>query len=89
MIRRDLGQVLLKLEELQDEQIKQALAPKEAEVTLTEEERAGGAGAAARSAPARAHPRGLRAVRRGGRGDQQARRLPGARSRASSTRRWR
>ena len=33
VIRRDLGRVLLKLEELQDEQIKQALAPKEEAVT--------------------------------------------------------
>jgi DNA primase len=40
VIRRDLGRVLLKLEELQDEQIKQALAPKEQETRLTEEERA-------------------------------------------------
>ena len=40
VIRRDLGRVLLKLEELQDAQIRQALAPKEEEVTLTEEERA-------------------------------------------------
>jgi DNA primase catalytic core len=39
VIRRDLGRVLMKLEELQDEQIKQALAPKEAEVKLTDEER--------------------------------------------------
>ena len=39
-IGRDLGRVLLKLEELQDEQIRQALAPKEAGVTMTEEERA-------------------------------------------------
>jgi hypothetical protein len=29
VVRRDLGRLLLKLEELQDEQIKQALAPKE------------------------------------------------------------
>ena len=40
VIRRDLGRVLLKLEEMQDEQIKQALAPKEDVVTLTDEERA-------------------------------------------------
>jgi hypothetical protein len=40
VLRRDLGRVLLKLEELQDEQIKQALAPKEPEVKLTDEERA-------------------------------------------------
>ncbi len=40
VIRRDLGRVLLKLEELQDEQIKKALAPKEEAVTLTAEERA-------------------------------------------------
>ncbi len=40
VIRRDLGRVLMKLEEMQDEQIKQALAPKEKAVTLTEDERA-------------------------------------------------
>jgi DNA primase catalytic core len=39
VLRRDLGRVLLKLEELQDEQIKQALAPKEEAVTLTADER--------------------------------------------------
>jgi DNA primase len=40
VIRRDLGRLLLKLEELQDEQIKQALAPKEDAVTISEEDRA-------------------------------------------------
>jgi len=40
VLRRDLGRVLLKLEELQDEQIKAALAPKEEAVTMTEDERA-------------------------------------------------
>jgi len=40
VIRRDLGHVLMKLEEMQDEQIKQALAPKEPEIKLTEDERA-------------------------------------------------
>jgi DNA primase catalytic core len=40
IIRRDLGRVLLKLEEMQDEQIKQALAPKEEVFTLSDEERA-------------------------------------------------
>ena len=40
VLRRDLGRVLLKLEELQDEQIKQALAPKEETVTMTDDERA-------------------------------------------------
>jgi DNA primase catalytic core len=40
VIRRDLGRVLMKLEEMQDEQIKQALAPKEKAITLTDEERA-------------------------------------------------
>jgi DNA primase catalytic core len=39
VLRRDLGRVLLKLEELQDEQIKQALQPKEVAVTLSEDER--------------------------------------------------
>jgi DNA primase catalytic core len=40
VIRRDLGRVLMKLEELQDAQIKQALAPKEEAFALTEEEQA-------------------------------------------------
>ena len=40
VLRRDLGRVLLKLEEMQDEQIKQALAPKEETVTMTDDERA-------------------------------------------------
>jgi DNA primase len=40
VIRRDLGRLLLKLEELQDEQIKQALAPKEDAVTISDEDRA-------------------------------------------------
>ena len=40
VIRRDLGRALMKLEELQDAQIKQALAPKEDEIALTDEEHA-------------------------------------------------
>ena len=40
VLRRDLGRVLLKLEELQDEQIKQALAPKEEIVKMSDDERA-------------------------------------------------
>jgi DNA primase len=40
VVRRDLGRLLLKLEELQDEQIKQALAPKEQAVTISDEDRA-------------------------------------------------
>jgi DNA primase len=40
VIRRDLGHVLLKLEELQEQQIKKALEPKAEEVALGEEERA-------------------------------------------------
>jgi DNA primase catalytic core len=40
VVRRDLGRVLLKLEALQDEQIKQALAPKEEVVTISDEDRA-------------------------------------------------
>lgn len=40
VLRRDLGRVLLKLEELQDEQIKQALAPKEEAVPISEGDRA-------------------------------------------------
>jgi hypothetical protein len=40
IVRRDVGKVLFKLEELRDEQIKEALQPKEKTVTLTDEERA-------------------------------------------------
>jgi len=40
VVRHDLGQVLLKLEELQDEQIKEALRPKEQTVTLSAEDQA-------------------------------------------------
>jgi DNA primase len=40
VIRRDLGHVLLKLEELQEQQIKKALEPKQEEVALGEDERA-------------------------------------------------
>ena len=40
VLRHDLGRVLLKLEEMQDEQIKQALAPKDETVTITDAERA-------------------------------------------------
>jgi hypothetical protein len=40
VIRRDLGRLLLKLEELQDEQIKAALAPKEEAVAISDEDRA-------------------------------------------------
>jgi len=39
-IRRDLGQVILKLEELRDEHIRKALEPKDATVQLSPEERA-------------------------------------------------
>ncbi len=39
VIRHDLGQVLVKLELLQDEQIKKALEPQPTEVTLTAEEK--------------------------------------------------
>ncbi|HEY7393185.1 MAG TPA: toprim domain-containing protein [Bryobacteraceae bacterium] len=39
-VKRDLGRVLLKLEELQDQQIRQALEPKPATPTMSDEERA-------------------------------------------------
>ena len=39
-IKLELGRVLLKLEELQDKQIKEALEPKEKEIVLTPEEKA-------------------------------------------------
>jgi DNA primase len=38
-IKKDLGKVLLKLEDLQDEQIKQALEPKKKEVKMSEKEK--------------------------------------------------
>jgi DNA primase len=38
-IKKDLGKVLLKLEELQDEQIKQTLAPKKKEIVMSEKEK--------------------------------------------------
>ena len=40
VIRRDLGRVLMKLEELQDEQIKKALEPEKKEIEIGPEERA-------------------------------------------------
>ena len=39
IVRRNVGKVLFKLEELRDEQIKEALQPKEKAVTLTDDER--------------------------------------------------
>jgi hypothetical protein len=39
VVKRDLGRVLLKLEELQDEQIKQALEPKQASASMNAAER--------------------------------------------------
>ncbi len=39
IIKKDLGKVLLKLEDLQDEQIKQALEPKKKEVVINEKEK--------------------------------------------------
>ena len=86
IIRRDLGRVLLKLEELQDEQIAKGAG---AEAGSTVDAERGGtsrrAGAAARSAAARPHPGRLRALRRGGRRDQQAGRLPGRRLAAAGS----
>jgi DNA primase len=40
VLKRDLGRVLLKLEKLQDEQIRQALKPKETRVEIPKEEKA-------------------------------------------------
>ncbi|NIM10901.1 MAG: toprim domain-containing protein, partial [Candidatus Aminicenantes bacterium] len=39
VIKKDLGKVLLKLEELQDQQIKQALQPKKKEIVMSEKEK--------------------------------------------------
>ena len=75
VIRHDLGQVLLKLEALQEEQIDAALKPDKAAGHARRCRTRGRARAAARSEPARAHPRRLRAFRHRRRGDQQAGRL--------------
>jgi hypothetical protein len=40
VVKRDLGRVLLKLEELQDAQIRQALEPKQEQITISGEDRA-------------------------------------------------
>jgi DNA primase len=40
VVRHDVGRVLLKLEELQDEAIRAALEPKQAEITMSEQDRA-------------------------------------------------
>ena len=40
IVKRDLGRVLLKLEELQDEQIRKTLEPKQEQITLSEAEKA-------------------------------------------------
>ena len=40
VVRHDLGRVLLKLEEMQDEQITKALDPKPAAVAINDEDRA-------------------------------------------------
>jgi hypothetical protein len=40
VLRRDLGRVLMKLEEMQDEQIKRALAPKDETVAMTDHDQA-------------------------------------------------
>lgn len=39
-LKADLGKVLLKLEELQEQQLKQALAPKQKEITIDEDDKA-------------------------------------------------
>ena len=39
-LKADLGKILLKLEELQEQQLKQALAPKQTEVTIDEDDKA-------------------------------------------------
>ena len=77
VIRRDLGHVLLQLEALQDQQIKQALEPEEKEIPIGEEERAAAMTTAARSALAGPHPLRPRTLRHGRRGDEQAGELSG------------
>ncbi len=68
-IKKDLGRVLLKLEELQDEQISQMMEPKEPAPTMTPEEKDEALRLLARPEPA-GPDRGR--LRRGGRDDQQA-----------------
>ena len=77
IVRHDLSQVLLKLEELRDEQISEGPRAKEPEDKMTEQERAAALELLRDPRLHGAHRRGLRAVRRGGRRDKQARRLSG------------
>ncbi len=77
VIRHDLGHVFLQLEALRDEQIKKTLQPEEKETGMSRGRTRRGPAPAARSAPAGPHPGGLRAVRCGGRGDQQESRVSG------------
>ena len=85
IIKKDLGRVLLKLEELQDRQISQTMAPKEPVPTMTPEEKGGGLTAVACPEPVGPDRGGLRC---GGRDDQQAGRATWPPSAASSTSRW-
>ena len=73
MVQRDLGRLLLKLEELQDADIQAAMKPKAPSAAEIAQGRRGrGAGAVARSAADRAHPGGLRPHRARGRARQHA-----------------
>ena len=69
VIRRDLGRVLMKLEELQDEQIKKALEPEKKEIEIGQEERAQAMDRCAIRAAGADH-RALRTVRRRGRREE-------------------
>jgi DNA primase len=65
VVKHDLGRLLLQLEEMQERQIREALAPKREEPVMTEHDRAGAHGASQRSKASRRHPGRLHALRRG------------------------
>ena len=88
MIKRDVGRMLLALEQLQQERIEAATATRETKVELTEAERAEAMELLRDPHLLGAHPGRLPDVRPGGRRDQQARLLPGLRLAAPGAARW-
>ena len=79
----------LGLEKRQEEQIESALKPKASAVTMTESEREEAIALLRDPRLLERIARGFRSVRRGGRGDEQAGRLPGGGQSRSSRSRWR
>ena len=76
LLKRDLGRVLLKLEELQEARLRAQVAPEPAGPKIDRGRTHRRPRTAPRSQIARSDPGRLRGVRRGGRGDEQTCRLP-------------